>query len=440
MIKLVKKLKESKFWVSVGVLTSGTAIAQSIGILTTPLVSRIYSPGDYGEYALLLSASTIIIGIVTLGLSSAIMVPKDDEKSKEVFMVVFILSGILASVIYITSNIFANHLTFIKTNMDIHVFLLLLYLSVLVNCIKGYLTILVNKFALNRLLFNNSLIGALSTLIISIPLGILGFTMYGLIIASIIGGILSIVQMLNKVNPFIKSFKFSIIKKVLGEYKKFVIYQYPSNAVETLAAQLPAQFFSTNFGSSNLGGYSMNEKLLGLPLRLIGAPINTIYFRTATEYYNSGKDLSRFTFSLITKIMLLSLVPSILIILWGEYLFAIFLGENWSIAGEIAKYLIVFYVFMFCSTITSYLRVSIGKQSINLLISILRLFIVFITLFIGFYSYNNFYSVMKIYVIGMSIYYIIDMMINFILLKKYAIQYVVISSLYLIITLLLWML
>ena len=74
----------------------------------------------------------------------------------------------------------------------------------------------------------------------------------------------------------------------------------------------------------------MNEKILGIPIRIIGAPINTVYFRTASEYYKKGKSLADFTFSLIIKILLIALFPIIVTVIWGEQIFSLILGPNWG--------------------------------------------------------------------------------------------------------------
>jgi O-antigen/teichoic acid export membrane protein len=131
---------------------------------------------------------------------------------------------------------------------------------------------------------------------------------------------------------------------------------------------------------------------------------------------------------------LFTLSLSIIIILFGPQLFSFFLGDQWTYAGEISKYLFVLYVFTFSSNVTSYLRVSLNKQFINLLGSSLKFIIVLSLLFFANYFVFDFISMIEMLVLFMSLFNILDMWINFILLKNYSNFYLLISLSYLIAT------
>jgi O-antigen/teichoic acid export membrane protein len=433
-MKLLLRILRDDFWKSVGILTSGNFIAQLLGILSTPLITRIYSPSDFGLYAIIASISAITINFISLGLPSAIMLEKDHIKAKETFTIIYLISFCLATFLLAISLLFYDQIGFLNPGINTSIFLLLIYLMIIVNSLKGYLTLLVNKFSYDKVLFFNSIIGSLSTIFISIPIGLLGYTMYGLIIASLISGLISILQMISRTSPFIRNLSIPSIFFIFKKYKKFLFYQYPSNFLEILSSQLPSQFFSIFYGYFYLGNYSINERLIGIPSRLIGEPLNSIYFRTANDYINNDKNLARFTFSLISRIMLVSFLPSIIVILFGPQLFSFFLGDQWTYAGEISKYLFVLYVFTFTSNVTSYLRVSLNKQFINLLSSSLKFIIVLLMLFLANYFDFDFISMIKMLVLFMSLYNILDMTINFILLKSYSNFYLLISLSYLIFT------
>jgi len=428
------------FWKSVVVLVSGTALAQIMGIFTTPIVSRLYDPKAFGEYAIIISTSSIILSIVTLGLNSAIMVPESDDESKEVFMVAFATMLVLATVILIILIIASPFIYFFNIEMNYILACILVYSFVVVNNTAGLLNIYVNRKGLNKVLFYNSLISALATLCISIPLGILNTGSIGLLIAALLAGIASIIQMVYHVSPFKGIPSIAAFKNIYQKYKEFILYQYPSNFIVDFATQLPAQVFSTTFGNANLGSYSMNEKILGIPTRLIGVPINIVYFRTASEYYKEGKSLADFTFSLIIKIMLIALFPIIVTVIWGEQIFSLILGPNWGEAGKLAGFLIVQYVFMFCATCTSYLRVVMGKQKVNLVVSILRLVIIGLSIILGIYLFGDLFNTIIFFTIGSSLYLIIDMAINFYCLKKYWVRYIIFALAYISSIMILWIL
>lgn len=436
----ILKIKNSVFWKSVAVLVSGTVIAQLLGLFTTPIVSRLYDPEAFGEYAIIVSTSSIILGIVTLGLNSAVMVPVSDEESDDVFMVAFFTMLFLSTFIFVVMIVVSPFKHFFNAGMDYVVSCILVYGLVVINNTKGLLSVYINRKKLNKVLFYNSLIGAMATLFITIPLGIIKLGGIGLITASIVAGFVENLQMIYHANPFIKLPRINTFISVYKKYRDFILYQYPSNFIGNFAIQLPTQVFSSVFGNANLGSYSMNEKILGIPSRLIGAPINTIYFRTASEYSKEGKDLGKFTFSLITKIMMVAFVPLVITVLWGEKIFSWVLGSQWGEAGRMAGFLIVQYVFMFCSTCTSYCRVSIGKQKMNFIMSILRVAIIGLSIFLGISISGDLYNTIVFFTVGSSIYLIIDMAINFYCMGKYFAKYLTFAIVYVLFIGILWIL
>ena len=80
--KITSKFTKGGYGHSVIVLTIGTAIAQIIMIVTTPILSRLYDPEDFGLLATFSAVSGITATIVTLRYETAILIPKKDEKSK----------------------------------------------------------------------------------------------------------------------------------------------------------------------------------------------------------------------------------------------------------------------------------------------------------------------------------------------------------------------
>ena len=60
---------------------SGTVISQIIAILVSPILTRIYSPDDYGVFGVYASIVGIVGVIITLKFEAAILLPKDNGKA-----------------------------------------------------------------------------------------------------------------------------------------------------------------------------------------------------------------------------------------------------------------------------------------------------------------------------------------------------------------------
>ena len=81
----------STFLKNVGKLVSGTVLAQIIGLLLTPIITRLYLPDDFGIYQLFLSINGIIVIFAALSYERAILLPEDDKDSAGIAVFCIIL-------------------------------------------------------------------------------------------------------------------------------------------------------------------------------------------------------------------------------------------------------------------------------------------------------------------------------------------------------------
>ncbi len=76
-------------------LVSGAAIAQAISLLLAPVITRLYSPSDFGTFTFLIALAGGIALIGTFRYEMAIMLPKDDKSAANVM---FLSLGIAMAV------------------------------------------------------------------------------------------------------------------------------------------------------------------------------------------------------------------------------------------------------------------------------------------------------------------------------------------------------
>ena len=86
LLQIFTRLKKSHFIRNVLVVMSGTAMAQAIGFALTPIISRLYSPLDFGVFGSFNAVLTVIVAGVTLDYTQAIMLPKQKEDAINLFM------------------------------------------------------------------------------------------------------------------------------------------------------------------------------------------------------------------------------------------------------------------------------------------------------------------------------------------------------------------
>ena len=93
-----KTSKTSGFASNVLKLVTGKVLSQTILLLTMPILSRLYSPADFGIYQLFISVTAIVIVIASLRYEMAILLPKKEKEAATLvalsIIIVFIISFI----------------------------------------------------------------------------------------------------------------------------------------------------------------------------------------------------------------------------------------------------------------------------------------------------------------------------------------------------------
>ncbi len=429
--KIIKKLKSSKFVVAVMKVGSGNFIGQAVGVITTPILSRIYSRTAYGDQAILISCATIIATIAMIGLTSAVMQPKDKTEAKKVYTTAFFCNLAISLIVTGAGFLISSKIHYFDVSGSYYVGLIFLFLYLVSQNTQLLTRIYVNREGRYNKLFFNPIIGASANVGIAIPLGLIGLGYQGFVITTIVSNTIMIFHMIKGDNPFYLKLSPREIKRIFIDYKDYVLFQYPSNIISNVSVEYPTQFLGRVFDAVTLGGYSMCLKIFQYPIRLIANPISTVYFKTSTEYYREGKDLAGFTYKLISNILLISFVPVVVCCIFSEQIFAFVLGSQWESAGTIAAILTVQYVMLFCTDCTSYCRVSIGRQKSNLLFAVIRFIVALITTTFGYLTFQSLIGTIATFAIGNSLVYVFDMSLNFYFLNKaYLKKYLSISLSY----------
>ena len=78
-LKIMTQLNNNASLKHIAMIAGGTTLAQGINILSTPILSRIYSPEDFGVTAVFISMVSILSVISALRYDLAIPLPKTER-------------------------------------------------------------------------------------------------------------------------------------------------------------------------------------------------------------------------------------------------------------------------------------------------------------------------------------------------------------------------
>lgn len=400
-----KKPIKTEFTKNVLTLVTGTTIAQAIPVAISPILTRLYSPDDFGIYALFLSITAIFGSISTGRYEQAIMLPEKDEDAINIFTTGLAINILLSTFILVLVILFNSFFTRILENESIGTWLyftpLVIFLFGLFNLLT-YFNIRKGEF---KDLAKANVIKSIVLSISQLSLGVLKFGAGGLITGQILSQLssnLKLILNIIKDKVLLSSISKKNIKIQAIRYKRFPFYSTGSVLANTLSLNLNNILISTFFSLSTLGVYSLVQKVLGMPMTLIGTSISQVFFKSASEEKKKDGDVAKAFRSTLKKLFYIGLPIFIFIFFIVEDLFAIVFGEEWRVGGVYAKILVPLTFIRFLSSTLSPILSIYEKQKIELYYNILLL----TTGLILFYLFKDFVTFLYAYSILISICYL----------------------------------
>jgi len=408
---VINKLKpKSEFGRNVLTLMTGTTVAQAIPIAISPILTRIYTPEDFGVLALFVAITSIFGSIANGRYELAIMLPKKDEDAINIFALGFIITSIISLVLLILVVVFNNYFTKLLNNDQISAWLYFVPIAVFFTGLWNILNYFNNRKKQYKDLAKATIIKSIVTAIVQLSFGFFKSGATGLISGQILSQLFANTKLLSSiVKDEILLSKISKVKIIAlaKRYKDFPQYSMWAGLANTLSQNLTNILISTFYSMSTLGFYSLVNRVLGAPSSLIGNSIGQVFFQQAAkERQQTGKATKTFN-STVKKLFIIG-VPSfgLLFFIVGD-LFAFVFGEEWRIAGTYAQIVMPLFFIRFIVSPVTMMNVIFKKNNIGLYWQIgLLILHVSIIYFSHLMSYS-FESYLYLMVIVISLHYLL---------------------------------
>lgn len=357
--------KEESFIKQILQLATGAAVNLIIGVLTTPIITRLVDPTEYGQLSLFNTYSSIALMIFTLGLDQTFVryyyVEKEKKYQKKLldfcFCIPIILTAIGAVVILIFN---ATNPGFLEFD------------DVVVWCfIANVFILILNRFGMLelRLQYKTSLYSAMNILhkalyvVIVIPLVVLlkRQYLYILIIATLVSVLVSATISIISERYFwferVRGYNLSVSRK---ELIKFGFPLMISSSV-FLLFQATDKICVKHFGTySDVGVFSSAQSLMTV-FSIIQSTFNTLWAPKAIDHYESDPD-DRFFYQKMNQIITVLMFVFGACVLLGKDVFVMLLGEKYREASTIIPFL-MFNPIMYTISETTVTGLAITKHT-----------------------------------------------------------------------------
>ncbi len=347
-MKIFENLKKNEFIINLIPLFLGTSSAQVILLFTSPILTRIFSPENFGLFIIYQSILSVLLVIASMRFELAIMLPKKDSDSLSLFFLSFFIVLILSLFLFLSLIII--FLIIELKNFEAFFFLVPgLFLA-------GFYQIFVNwnnrKSNFRIIAFAN----LAQTFFISfsqIILGLLGYLSQGLIIGSLIGSSFSIFIFIRRkifsLSNILKKINLNSLLKNATDFREFPLFSLPGALINSVSLQAPVFWISTFFGQATTGFYGLALRVVYLPIILLSTPVFQVTYKKISDLDNHRpEEIRPYIFNKILALFLFTIPFPIIFIFFSEDIFSFVFGYEWIKAGEYSKYLVFLAYIKFC--------------------------------------------------------------------------------------------
>lgn len=337
----------------------GVGIGQLIHLLSTPFISRIYTPEQFGQFALFLSIMGVLSSISLMKFDFAIItgekddIPKINKLIQKICLFVFIATFILFLLSYFFNDEYKLMLFFCC--MAVFAFNRYWTFRAILNRYKKF-----KELAISKILEN--IINAASTIVI----GLLHFKEIGLFIGKILGLVIASFYLNKKNKTKLLNFKGSLLG-TFNKYIKYPKYSFPAELVANFNFNISIFLFTYFFSAIEVGFIGLTSRVLSVPVNFVSISFLDVFKQKADQDYKESNRFNTIYLKFLAVLIIVAIIISSIMFFGGPVLFELVFGKEWYKAGVYAKYIAILYSMRFISTPLSFGFEVTGRNHINLI-------------------------------------------------------------------------
>ncbi|TIP10383.1 MAG: hypothetical protein E5X73_21995 [Mesorhizobium sp.] len=385
-------------------LALGSILGRAISVVTVPILSRIYSPADYGMLSVYTSLVFILQPIMTLRYLVGIPLPKRDEMALNVFALSGLLLMFFTPVLAVLLGLFGPQMLGLLSIPELAPWWWLVLIGVVATSLAELLNLWATRQRAYRLIATNSIVIMIYGESVKIILGLLGGNTFGLLFGQMIGQSGGIFRFSR---AFAEDFRripkvvtLRRLRYVARYYWAYPAFRLPSQFLLAFAVQAPLLYTAGLYGVDVAGQLGMALLTLALPVNLIGGAMGKAYYAEIARLGRSRPaEILAATKKVQQHLFLIGIVPTVVLMFFGPTLFTFAFGAKWLDAGRYAAVLSTYTLLQFTSAPLMQLLNIFNRQGMFLIFGlgrvalILSLFWVVLHLKISVDSYVRAYGV-----------------------------------------------
>ena len=380
-------------------LLSANIVAQAIGLLVYPVLTRLYSPDDFGLLNLFTSIAGIAVLFATAEFQYAIVLPKENKKASA--LTALSLTILLAVTVIIALTVPFSEL--IAAAFKAPDFTKIYWLLPFFVLLTGLWNILNYSYLRNQQYTRLSGYQISQSILSAVGkwgFGFAGKTTIGLPLATVLAQFgslgVSIALAWKKLRANWEKVLWSDCRAVAVEYRNFPMFNLPRSLVNSLGQALPIWFLTPCFGLEKVGQLSLALLAAFVPLNIVARACYQVLFQRVSEAVQQQQPINQLLrrFMFVTTAILF--VGMAIVYFFVPQLVTILFGAEWIESASIIRCMYPYLLLMpICGSIC-FLADVFAKQKIAMWLETAYVAAMAITLWLG-TQFADFLTTISVY-------------------------------------------
>lgn len=403
-----QKFLGDAFSKSVAKLAGGAAIGQVLTLGASPILARLYAPGDFGVLGVFASITAIATMFAALRYEQAIPLAESDDEAKDVALLSFCVLVTFCAI----SFGFLSYTAWMGQSLVDGLspgFMLLLPLSVFAGSMYRILVNLTIRAKDYGPIAATKLYQSIGQVIVQLSAGFWSPHPLGLIAGFMVsqgGGSLTLFAKNKQKESLFQNASAASIRYVAKKYKEFPMVLSWAILLNSASMHLPGILIAKYYGVGAAGLFYLSRRVLGAPMVLLRTSVSQVFLGEASSLYREDPEkLKALLHSTSRKLLQMGCLVCIPAAVVSPYLFPLVFGPNWAMAGRITQILALFQLCQFTVGPLMQILLIIGMRKAQLAVDIIRFCVVVLSFYITSFSDKGVLYALMIYVLAASIYY-----------------------------------
>lgn len=337
---------------NVGVLVAGTAGGQAVLLLASPVLTRLYTPSEFGYLGVFVALLSFLVVIGSLRYEVAVSVaPGDDEAINVLALSLSIALGVSVVAGLLVAGVRGPVLAWLHAE-PLARYLWLLPISVAGAAVFQALSYWAIRKERFRPLGGATAARGVLQVVAQLVFGFFHGGVAGLLGGDVIGRVGSVgplVQLvLRQPRAVLSSVSLGGMAAAARRYRRFPQFSAVAALLSTASLQIPALLFVALYDARVAGWVALAQRVVGAPVTLLGRSVSQVYVGQAAKILreDSGR-LRGLLLATVARLVALAALPAVALALVGPGLFALLFGESWRTSGHFVRLLAPMFLVQF---------------------------------------------------------------------------------------------